>query len=471
MRVLRQQVLRSLFVAAALLLPALPGKAQAPDFGKARDEAVKRLQEMIRIDTSNPPGNETRLAQYMKVLLDKEGIASEIIEKEPGRGNLIARIKGNGSKKAILLMGHEDTVGVEKDKWTVPPFEGIIKDGYLYGRGSYDDKGGITSMLQVFLMLHRQKLPLDRDIIFLAEAGEEAGGGVGIEYLIENHWPKIEAEYSLNEGAAIIEEGGKVRYAGVATAEKLVRRIKLTARGISGHGSMPRVDNPIVHLAAAIAKIGTYQPPMRLNDITRTFFERLAKISPPEEAFLYSHIADPQIGDMVQEKIRHSNTLYNSMLRTSIAPTIIKGGFRENVIPGDAEATVDVRALPDENMPAFIENLKRIIDDPAVEITPLGDHQTVTPPSGINTELFRALENAQKKLFPDAVTLPMMLTGGTDSAPLRLKGVHAYGINPVVSDEEEARMHGNDERVPVEGIGKFVEVLYHAVMEVAAKKQ
>ena len=448
-----------------------PAHAQnSPDFAKARDEAVKHLQEMIRIDTSNPPGNETKLAQYLKALLDKEGIASEIIEKEPGRGNLAARIKGNGSKKPILLMGHEDTVGAESDKWSVPPFEGIIKDGYVYGRGSYDDKGGITSMLQVFLILHRQKTPLDRDVIFLAEAGEEGGGGLGIEYLIESHWPKIEAEFSLNEGAPILQDGGKVRYVGVATAEKLVRRIKLTARGISGHGSMPRLDNPIVHLAAAIQKIGTYQPPMRLNEITKTFFERLAKVSPPEEAFLYSHITDPEVGNLAQEKIRHDNTLYNSMLRTSITPTMIKGGFRENVIPGDAEAVVDVRALPDENMPAFIENLKRIIDDPAVEITALGDHQTVTPPSSINTELFKALENAQKKLFPNAVTLPMMLTGGTDSAPLRLKGVHAYGVNPMVSDEEERRMHGIDERVPVEGIGKYIEVLYIVVVEVAGKK-
>src|SRR5689334_9215063 len=328
---------------ALLALSVLNRTAHAqnsPDFAKARDEAVKRLQEMIRIDTSNPPGNETKLAQYLKALLDKEGIASEIIEKEAGRGNLIARIKGNGSKKPILLMGHEDTVGVESDKWSVPPFEGIIKDGYVYGRGSYDDKGGITSMLQVFLMLHRQKTPLDRDIIFLAEAGEEAGGGLGIEYLIENHWPKIEAEFSLNEGAPIMQDGGKVRYVGVATAEKLVRRIKLTARGISGHGSMPRLDNPIVHLAAAIQKIGTYQPPMRLNEITKTFFERLAKVSPPDEAFLYSHITDPEVGNLAQEKIRHDNTLYNSMLRTSIAPTMIKGGFRENVIPGDAEAVV-----------------------------------------------------------------------------------------------------------------------------------
>ena len=440
------------------------------DFTKARDEAVQRLQELIRIDTSNPPGNETKLAQYLKALLDKEGITSEIIEKEPGRGNLLARIKGNGSKKPILLMGHADTVGVEKDKWTVPAFEGIIKDGYVYGRGAYDDKGGITSMLQVFLMLHRQKVPLDRDVIFLAEAGEEAGGGVGIEYLIESHWPKIEAEFALNEGAEILMKDGKVRYVGVATAEKLVRRIKLTARGISGHGSMPRVDNPIVHLAAAVQKIGTYQPPLRFNDITRTFFERLAKVSPPDEAYLYSHLTDPEVGEIVQEKIRRTNTLYNSMLRTSIAPTIIQGGFRENVIPADAEVIVDVRALPDENMPEFIENLRRMIDDPAVEITPLGDHKTVTPPSSINTDLFRALENAQKKIFPEAVTLPMMLTGGTDSAPLRLKGVQAYGIDPVVSEEEIARMHGNDERVSVEGIGKFVEVLYHAVVEVAARK-
>ena len=455
---------------ASLLLPSMLLAQATPDFRKARDEAVQNLQAMVRMDTSNPPGNETKLAEFLKGVLDKEGIASEIIAAEPGRGNLIARIKGNGQKKPLLLMGHEDTVGIQREKWTVDPFAALVKDGFVYGRGALDDKGGVAGMLQVFLMLHRQKVPLDRDVIFLAEAGEEAGGGVGIEFLVEKHWPKIECEFALNEGAEIYERDGKVQYVGVATSEKLVRTMKLVARGTSGHGSMPRLDNAIVRLAAAVAKLGSYQPKLRLNETTRTFFDRLAKISPPAEAFLYSHLEDPAVGKMVEETIRRTNVYYNSMLRTSISPNIIQGGFRFNVIPAEAEATLDVRALPDENVEAFMTELRRVIEDPAVELTPLQSLWPSTPQSSINSEMFRALEKAQAQVFPGTATLPVMLTGATDSASLRAKGVQAYGIGPTVTDEDISRMHGNDERQSVEGLGKFVEFLYHAAVEVAAAR-
>ena len=455
---------------ASLLPPATLLAQTPPNFPASRDEAVRNLQAMIRIDTSNPPGNETKLAEFLKTILDKEGIASEIVAAEPGRGNLIARIKGNGRKKPLLLMGHADTVGVQKEQWTVDAFAGLIRDGYVYGRGALDDKGGVAAMFQVFLMIHRQKLPLDRDVIFLAEAGEEAGGGVGIDFLIEKHWPKIECEFALNEGAEIFEKDGKVQYVGVATSEKLVRTMKLVARGTSGHGSMPRLNNAIVHLAAAVAKLGNYQPPLRLNETTRTFFGRLATISPPEEAFLYAHLDDPVVGNMVQETLRRTNVYYNSMLRSSVSPNIIQGGFRFNVIPAEAEATLDVRVLPDENVEAFMSELRRVIDDPAVELSLAQSFWPVTPPSPLDSEMFRALEKAQAAVFPGVVTLPVMLTGATDSASLRAKGVPAYGIGPVVTEEDGMRMHGNDERLTVEGLGKFVEFLYRAVVEVAGTR-
>jgi len=455
---------------ASLLLPSILAAQTPPNFPSARDEAVQNLQAMIRIDTSNPPGNETKLAEYLKGILDKEGIAAEIIAAEPTRGNLIARIKGNGREKPLLLMGHSDTVGVQREQWTVDAFAGLIRDGYVFGRGALDDKSGVAAMLQVFLMIHRQKLPLDRDVIFLAEAGEEAGGGVGIDFLIEKHWPKIECEFALNEGAEILEKNGKVQYVGVATSEKLVRTMKLVARGTSGHGSMPRMDNAIVHLAAAVAKLGNYQPPLRLNETTRTFFERLTTISPPEEAFLYAHLEDPVVGKIAQETLRRTNVYYNSMLRTSISPNIIQGGFRFNVVPAEAEATLDVRALPDENLDAFMEELRRVIDDPAVELSLAQSFWPATPPSPLDSDMFRALEKAQAEVFPGVVTLPVMLTGATDSASLRAKGVPSYGIGPVVTEEDGMRMHGNDERLSVEGLGKFVEFLYRAVAAVAAAR-
>jgi len=446
-------------------------KTPTPDFAAARDEAVKILTGFVRIDTSNPPGNETKGAEYLKALLDREGIASEIFEKEQGRGNIVARLKGNGKKRPILLMGHIDVVGVEREKWSVEPFAGVIKDGYLYGRGSSDDKGMASACLEVFLLLHRLKVPLDRDVIFLAEAGEEGTSGVGIDFMVDQHWDKIECEYALNEGGMIYAVDGKVKYVGVATTEKVPRGFRLVARGTSGHGSVPRPDNAITHLAAAVAKVGNWQAPMRLNETTRAFFSRLATISPADDAFLYTHLEDPANSEMIQERIRAQFGTYNSMLRTSIVPTIIKGGFRSNVIPGDAEATLDVRAVPDEDISALAASLRKLINDPAVEVIPpaaLGRPATV--PSKLETDMFHALEGAQAKLFPGVVTLPMMLTGATDSAQLRAKGVQAYGLGSVAGDRERASIHGNDERISIEGLGKFVEFIYWAVVEVAASK-
>lgn len=446
-------------------------KPAVPDFVAARDEVVKILADFVRVDTSNPPGNETKGAEYLKSVLDRAGIASEIFEMEPGRGNLVARLKGNGKKRPILLMGHIDVVGVEREKWTVDPFGGVVKDGYLYGRGASDDKGMTSACLEVFLLLHRLKVPLDRDVIFLAEAGEEGSSSVGIDFMVRQHWDKIECEYALNEGGVIYAVDGKVKYVGVATTEKVPRGFKLVAKGTSGHGSVPRLDNAITHLAAAVAKVGNWQAPMRLNETTRAFFSRLAKISTPDEAYLYSHLEDPAKTEMIQEKIRTTNGTYNSMLRTSIVPTIIKGGFRSNVIPGDAEATLDVRAVPDEDIDALAASLRKLINDPAVEVLPPAARgRPANPPSKLDNDMFHALESTQAKLFPGTITLPLMLTGATDSAQLRAKGVQAYGLGTVAGDRERASIHGNDERISVEGLGKFVEFIYWAVIDVAASK-
>ncbi len=445
---------------------SLPQKS-APDFNAARDEAIGMLAGFIKVDTSNPPGNETKGAEYLKAIFDREGIASEIFELEKGRGNIVARLKGNGKKRPILLMGHIDVVGVERDKWTVDPFAGIIKDGFIYGRGASDDKGMTIACLEVFLTLHRLKMPLDRDVIFLAEAGEEGTTSVGIDYMVNQHWDKIECEFALNEGGGIREVGDKVISVNVATTEKVPRGMRLIARGTSGHGSVPRMDNAITHLAAAVGKVGNWQVPMRLNETTREFFKRLAIISSPEDAHLFTHLDDTK----VQEKLWAKYPAYYSMLRTSIVPTIMKGGFRSNVIPGDAEATLDVRAVPDEDIPKLVESLKQLINDPAVEIVPpSGRGRPAPPPSGVTTDMFQALERAQKRLFPSALTLPSMLTGATDSAQLRNKGVHAYGLGSVVNDQFPANVHGNDERLSVAGFGKFVEFIWWTVVDIAGAK-
>lgn len=453
---------------ALLLLPLVPALLWSqgqPDWDKNRDEAVATLQGLIRINTSNPPGNETQAARYLKSLLDREGIPSVIFARDSSRANLVARLKGNGKKRPVLLMGHTDVVGVERDKWTVDPFAGLIRDGYVYGRGASDDKDNAAVSLQVLLMLHRLKVPLDRDVIFLAEAGEEGTSEWGIDFMVDQHFDQIDAEFALLEGGGIQVERGAVKYVAVSTTEKIPNTVRLVAHGTSGHGSVPRPDNPIVHLAAAVAKIGAYQPPMRLNETTRAYFQRLATISSPEDAALYTHLDDPA----VQEKLRTTRIQQNSMLRTSISPTVFQGGFRRNVIPGDAEAVLDIRALQDENMPAFFDQLRRLINDPAVDLIPPARTRPGSPPSGLGSDMFRALERAQATVFPGAVTIPTMLTGATDGAQLRAKGVQAYGVGNYVQDGE-SRAHGNDERASIEGLGKFLQYLYTAVVDVAAAR-
>jgi acetylornithine deacetylase/succinyl-diaminopimelate desuccinylase-like protein len=269
----------------------------------------------------------------------------------------------------------------------------------------------------------------------------------------------------LAEGGTTVIRDGKVRYVSIATTEKVGRGLRLVAHGTSGHASIPRPDNAIVHLAAAVAKAGQYRVPMRLNDTTRMFFKRLAAISSPEESFLFTHLEAPA----TQETLRTKYLQFNSMLRTSISPTIFRAGFRSNVIPGDAEATLDVRAVPDEDMDKLVADLKRLIDDPAVEIVRNAAGRPSPPPSSVDAEMFHALEKIQASMFSGAATLPAMLTGATDMSFLRAKGVQAYGIGAPALDTESGA-HSNDERISIDGFGKFVEFIYRTVVEVAAAR-
>src|SRR5258707_726749 len=395
---------RSLFIAALLSTSSLA--QQPPDFTAAQTEAVKFLGELVKIDTSNPPGNETRAAEYIKSVLAAEGITAQIFESAPGRGNIVARLKGNGKKKPLLLMGHLDVVGVERDKWTMDPFAATIKDSYLYGRGSVDDKSMDAASLEVFLLLHGMKVPLDGDVILRAEAGEEGTSQYGIDFMVEKHWDEIACEYALNEGGDVPEEDGKTQYVAVSTTQKVPRGFSMIAKGTSGHGSAPRLDNAIAHLAAAIDKASRWEAPMRLNETTRRFFQQMAKISAPEKAQLYAHIEDPA----VQLKLHQAEPAYYSMLRTSLVPTIIKGGFRSNVIPADAEARFDVRALPDENMDALKAALAKVINDPAITFVDAENTNArpATLPSGLDTDGFHALERAAQKIFTCVPTITIM---------------------------------------------------------------
>jgi acetylornithine deacetylase/succinyl-diaminopimelate desuccinylase-like protein len=464
-------------VGAIIFLLAVPVRAADPqvDWEAAKAETLRHFQSVVRINSSNPPGNESVVMTYLKGVLDREGISNQVVAMEPGRANLIARLKGNGRKKPILILGHTDTVGVQREVWPVDPFGAVRKDGYVWGRGTTDNKDCVTAGLMLMLHLKRLHVALDRDVIYVAEASEESASGVvnvGIDYLVREHWPEIEAEYALAEGGFVHAENGRVRFVEIAATEKVPRRAKLVATGTSGHGSRPRRDNAIVHLAGAVSKVGGWEPPMRLNDVTRTFFERLSTISPPEEAARYKELLNPQKTKAVQNYFAEHDLGKYSILRTSISPTVLSGGFRENVIPSQAEAMLDIRALPDEDVAAFYKQMERIIDDPAVKIVPSAPGRPAAPPSRLDTDMFRALEASQRRLYPGAITVPGMVTGATDLAQLRAKGVQAYGIGPRFEEAEFAQhgWHSDVERLSEDSLYGLVQFVWYAVLEVAGSK-
>ena len=460
-------------LAAVLAGPIYAATDRFPvDWNSLQPEIFEYYSSLVRIDTSSPPGNETKAAQYLKSILEKEGIPARIYELEPGRGNVVARLKGNGSKRPILIMGHLDVVGVQREKWSVDPFAALRKDGYVYGRGTIDDKDKVTTALMTILLLKRLKVPLDRDVIFLGEAGEEGNSNVGIGFMVDQHWDEIACEYAMTEGGSTMSHDGKVRTVEIATTEKVPRRVVLVAHGQAGHGSRPRLDNALAHLAQAVWKVSANQPPMRLNDTTRTYFERLATVSTPEQADRYNHLTDPSRSAAIEAYFAEHELTHYSVLRTSVVPTILKGGFRSNVIPSEAEATLDIRALPDEDMPKFYDWLKKLINDPAVEVVPArGQGREPGAPSRMDTPVFRAFEAAQREMFPGAITLPSMLTGATDNAQLRSKGVQAYGFGPIIDESEAAGgggAHGDDERLRESSLYKEVEFIWRSVVPVVA---
>ncbi len=441
------------------------------DWDDIEAESLTHFTALLRTDTSNPPGNETEVATYLRDVLAADDIESRLYAREPGRDNLLARIRGNGSKPPILVMGHTDVVGVQQENWSVDPFDAVQRDGYIYGRGSLDDKDNVTATLMLLLMLKRADVALDRDVIFLAEAGEEGTPEFGIDFMIDEHWDEISAEYCLAEGGGAVAQEGVVRYVSIATTEKFPMRVRLVAHGTAGHGSVPRVDNAIASLATAVAKLAAWQPPMRLNDTTRAYFERLATISSEDEAARYRGLSNPAEQARIQQYLAVHEPQHYSLLRTGISPTILSGGFRRNVIPSEAEATLDIRALPDENPTDFYADMTAVINDPNVEVVPQPIYRPPGTPSPIDNEMFEVIQAVNERLFPQAVTLPTMLTGATDTAQVRAKGVPCYGFGPVRHQEDLSvggGAHGDDERIPEDSLLTLVQFLWYTILGIAA---
>lgn len=468
-----------MLLALLAVLVASPLAAQSrkqPDWKAIEEETLRHFQALLRLDTSNPPGNETRAANYLKEVLDREGIPAQIVALDPDRANLVATLKGNGRKKPLLLMGHTDVVTVVPERWTFPPFGAVRDNGYIYGRGTLDDKDNLVTSLMVMLMLKRMNVPLDRDVIFLAEAGEESTTRPGIDFMVDKHWPLIEAEYCLAEGGGVTRRGGKVVSASIGTLEKLPRTVELIARGPSGHGSVPLMSNSVARLAAAVTAVGQWEAPVRLNETTREYFRRLSETAAPEEAARFRAVlsGDPQQTRAALEHFKEHNPAYAALLRTSVSPTILRAGDRGNVIPSEARATLDVRMLPDEDPEHLLDLIRKVVDDPAVEVR-FAPRDGLPRPAGgtsIDTDAFRALEANVRKHYGTS-TLPTMSTGASDMAQVRSKGTHCYGIGPAVDAEDASAgfgAHGDQERILESELHRFLRFYWDSVNAIAARR-
>jgi acetylornithine deacetylase/succinyl-diaminopimelate desuccinylase-like protein len=434
------------------------------------------LAEAIRVNTSNPPGNERALDELLASKFKPLGFDVEIIPTpEPAKAHFIARLKGDGSAKPVLLAGHADVVGVEREKWSFDPFAGTIKDGFVYGRGALDFKGGLAVFAEAVMRLARDKVPLKRDVIFLSEADEE-NGKYNTSWLAESHWDKIDCEFALNEGGWIMKNpDGSVRYVSISTADKSPVTLLLTARGTSTHSSLPRPDNAIFRLSRAMVKLSTYETKPRLIPSTREFFLTLAKTSqPPMSKYFYDLVnsTDPAVVEQADKKISE-NTLQHAIMRNTIAPVFLQAGFRGNVIPGSATATLNLRVIPGSKTEDLIAEIKNVINDSDVDVT-LAPANRQTPanvqPSSIDTDLYRALTKSSQTVWPNAPVTTYLFQAGTDAIAWRSRGVPVYGIYPYpISDDDLSRMHGNDERVSVQSLEEGTEMIYETLLSVVKK--
>ena len=451
-----------------------PKREPAPQQAASNPTAALLL-ELLRVNTSNPPGNEGGIARLLAPKFKALGFEVDIIQTpDSGKAHFIARLRGNGSKRPVLIAAHADVVGVEREKWTVDPFAGVVKDGYVFGRGALDFKGGMAVFARAAMMLAERKVPLDRDVIFLAEADEESGKYSTI-WLASQAWEKIDCEFALNEGGWIMKgPDGRVRYVSISTADKRAVPIVLTAKGTSTHASMPRPDNAIFALGRALAKISAYETPLLLTPSTRQFFQTLAKTSqPPMSGYFADLLGSDSARVHRADREISKDPLLHALMRNTLAPVLMNAGFRGNVIPGSAEVTINARLIPGAKPEDIVRDLQRVIGDSTIEVHP---SNTIPWPQGLspspeNTDLYRALEKSARQQFSAEVT-PYLFQAGTDAPTWRSRGIPVYGIYPYPIDAEDlTRMHGNDERVSIESLRQGTEMIYRTLVDVAGKRE
>ena len=436
------------------------------------DLALTWMQEYLRIDTTNPPGHEMHAVSFYKKILDQEGIENRVFEYTPGRGDLWARLPHTTAeaKKPIILLNHMDVVTSDASHWKVPPFSGEIKDGWLWGRGAQDMKDEGLAQLVVMIMLKREKIELDRDVIFLAVADEEADG-TGTDWFIAHQRDLLEnAEFLINEGGENLLDNGKVKYIGVDVGEKTTFWLHVVAHGRPGHASRPIPDSAPNRLVHALDRILAYRTPLKVLPVVDEFLREMAPYEPPEQAREYRNIRKAIEDKKFQQDVEKDESL-NFLLRDTISLTMMGGSEQTNVIPPEAWANLDVRILPGGDPKALLEQIRLVVDDPNVTVEPLNAEFREANYSPTNTALYEAIRRVSGKYFPGTPVVPHITSGYTENQRYRPLGINAYGFNPYTATEEEGNTeHGNDERIRVEEVRRGPRILFDVVAAVAGAR-
>ncbi len=442
---------------------------------------MKHLAMLIALDTRNPPGRELIVANYLnQVLSDLPGMERQVLPVGDGRANFVARLRAERPSKApVMIMGHMDVVGVEEDRWKTRPFMATtVADGgvqYLHGRGAIDDKGMLAAAIVALEQLASRREDLDRDIVFLATAAEEGGPRIGIDEVVDTHFGLIsDVEFAVNEGGRIRMVDGHIVSVSIQTTEKVPYSVIATATGPGGHASIPLPDNALAALARAVGRVHAWKAPVLLNETTRLYFAGLATIErDPEMKTAMMLLSEPDAAERTVNAaaaVVSRDPLHSAILRSGQALTILKAGIRSNVIPSTASATLNVRVIPGDDIVALVDAFNRVADEPRVTFTLNGAPRISPPVSPLDSTLYRAMEETALMMAPGAMVIPFMSTGATDGAVLRARGIPVYGILPMPLEEaDELRMHGDDERVPLEALGWAAEFLYRTLGRITSR--
>jgi acetylornithine deacetylase/succinyl-diaminopimelate desuccinylase-like protein len=450
---------------ATLLFPgaAIFAQTKPVDWNAIARESQTVLGDYLRVNTTNPPGNELLAARFLKQILDREGIEAQILdttELGSNRANLYARLRGNGAKRAIALVHHMDVVPATPASWSTDPFSGETKDGYIWGRGAIDMKGTGVAQLMAMIALKRSGVPLSRDIVFIGNSDEELTSTGGLVF-VKNHADLLkDVEYLITEGADNLIENGKVVYFAVGVAEKRTFWQRLTVNGVPSHGSRPTKQNPVPRLITALYKISQYETPLHVTPGVDKFFRDISRTYPEPQRGWLSNVSAALNDPKAREWIL-SDVSWNAFLRNTISLTGLAGSNKTNVIPGVATADIDIRLMPDQDPAAFLATLKSVVGDTAVHFTTLLQPKTPLE-SPIDTDLFRAIERAAHDREPGAFVTTPMETAATDRPTYRKLGITTYGFSPFLIPRPEIQrgMHGNDERLSVENVGYGVHFFY-----------